>query len=114
MQRRIGESGVEGLAELELRGVHQPGVEAARPGRADHAEVVVDAHHARAALDDLPGESAVAATDVEDMLARLRVEQVESRLPELGDEPADARVIARIPVAGRDGGFPQSDFTHSR
>ena len=39
-----------------------------------------------AALDDLARQRPLAAADVEDPLARLRVEQVERRPAELGDE----------------------------
>jgi hypothetical protein len=56
----------------------------------------------------------VAAADVEDMLARLRIEQVERRLAKLGDEPADPRIIRRVPAAGRGDRQVQSVFTQSR
>jgi hypothetical protein len=48
------------------------------------------------------------------MLARLRVEQVERGDSELGDETADARIILRVPVAGRGDRRAQSVFTQSR
>ena len=71
------------------------------------------------ALLDLERQRAVAAADVEDMLARLRVEQVERRLAERGHEAADAGIIGRIPLAGR-GEVPsrsvsvRASCTHSR
>ena len=114
VQRRVGESRVELGDELHVRGVQQQRVDALGPRRRDHLGRIVDAEHGRAALDDLPRQRPLAAADVEDPLARLRVEQVERRAAELGDERADPRIIRGIPFAGRDDGLAQSVFTHSR
>ena len=57
----------------------------------------------------------VAAADVEDLLARLRVEQVERRRAERGHEAADAGIIAPRPSGwSRRTALAQSVFTHSR
>jgi hypothetical protein len=113
VQRRVGKGRVERLAELQLRGVHQPGVEPARLRRGDHAEAVVDPDDVSAGFLDLQRKCPVTAADVEDMLARLRVEQVERRFAELGDEPADAGLIGRVPQAGRGNRLVQSDARYS-
>src|SRR4029079_6804172 len=69
---------------------------------ADHLERIVDAGDGRAPLDDLQCQRPIAATDVEDVLAQLRVEEVERRAAELGDEGADLRIVGRVPLAGRE------------
>ena len=105
---------VEVRRERHVRHVHQDRVDPLGARGCDHFRRIVDPEHGCAALDDLPGQSPLAATDIEDPLARLRVEQVERRAAELGDKSADARIIRGIPFAGRDGGLAQSVFTHSR
>ena len=114
VQRRVGKSRVELGEELHVLGREQQRIDALGARRGDHLGRIVDAEHGRAALDDLLGQRPLAAADVEDALARLRIEQVERRPAELGDEAADARIIGRVPLAGRGGGLAQSVFTHSR
>ena len=99
---------------FEFGGVHQPRVESLGPRRADHAEAVVDPDHVGAGFLDLTRQRAVAAADVEDMLARLRIEQVERRLAQRGHEAADAGIVGRVPLGGRGDENGQSVFTHSR
>ena len=114
MQGRIAERRIERFDEFEFGGVHQPRVEPLGPRRADHAQAIVDPDDIGAGLLDLEGQRAVAAADIEDMLARLRVEQVERRLPQRRHEPADASIIGRVPLRGRGDEDAQSVFTHSR
>ena len=83
--------------------IHQPRVEPLGLGRADHAQAVVDADDVRAHFLDLERQRPVAAADIEDMLARLRVEQLQRRLPQRRHEAADAGIIRRVPLAGRGG-----------
>ena len=101
VQRRVREGRIEGFAEFQLGGIHQTRVEPVRARGGDHAQAVVDPDDLGPALLDLERQAAVAAADIEDMLARLRIEQVERRFAERGHEPADARIIARVPLAGR-------------
>jgi hypothetical protein len=114
VERRIGEDGIERFAELQLRGVHQPRVEAAGRGRADHRQAIVDPDDACAELEDLFGQRPVAAPDVEDRLARLRREQIKRRSAKRRHESAGAGIIARIPLTGRGAIEDQSVATHSR
>jgi hypothetical protein len=65
-------------------------------------------------LSNFERQASRAAPDVEDPLARLRVEQVERGLAKLGNEGSDRGVIASVPLAGRGDGLDQSVFTQSR
>ena len=88
MQRGVGESRVERLAELH---VCAASISRASSPLARAAPImlrlIVDADDVGAALHDLERQRPVAAADVEDLLARLRVEQVERRRAQLGTKP---------------------------
>ena len=114
MQGGVGESRVERFRELEVGGVDQADVETLGLGRGHHRQAIVDPDHVRAALLDLERQRAVAATDVEDMLAGLRIEQLKRCLPQRGHEAAVAGIICRIPSRGRGDEDGQSVLTHSR
>ena len=114
MQRRVGECRIELGEELHVFGGEQKRIDALGARRRDHFGRIVDTEHGRAALDDLQGQRPLAAADVEDPLARLRVEQVERRAAELGDERADLGIVGGIPLAGRGDGLAQSVSTHER
>jgi hypothetical protein len=94
--------------------IHEERVDAVLVRSADHVEAVVDSGHRRSALGDLSRQPAIAAAHIEDAFPRLRVEKIERRRPQLGDECADPGVIGRVPAAGRGGNFAQSVFTQSR
>ncbi len=89
-------------------------VDVGRRGDSDQFRRIVDSDDVRAALDDLVGQRPIAAADVEDPLAYLRIEQIERRGAEVGDEAADARIVGGVPAAGRGDGGAQSVFTQSR
>ena len=78
-----------------------------------HAWLMSDDADARAAIDDRLGQHAITAADVEDMLARLRVEKVHRRRAQLGHKAPHAGVVRRVPLAGRGASRAQSVFTHS-
>ncbi len=114
VQCRIGENGVELGVEMHVRGIDGQRIQALRAGCADHVEAVVDPGHLGPALGDFLRQHPVAAADVEDPLAGLRVEQIERRHSQLGHERTDPGIIRRIPAAGRGGRLAQSVFTQSR
>ena len=89
-------------------------VDIGRGGDSDQFRRIVDPDDVCAALDDLVSQGPVAAADVEDSLPDLRIEQIERRSTEVGDEAADARIIGGVPAAGRGDGGAQSVFTQSR
>ena len=80
VQGRIREGRIEGFAEFEFGRVHQARIDSARARRANHAQAVVDPDDLGPALLDPNRQRPVAAADIEDMLARLRIEQVERGL----------------------------------
>ena len=114
MQRGVGESRVELGEELHVLRRKQQRIDAFRPRRRDHLGRIVDAKHGSAALRDPPRQSPLAATDVEDPLAGLGIEQIQRRAAELRDERAHARIIPRVPFAGRGSGLAQSVLSQSR
>jgi len=69
----------------------------------DHLRRIVDPDRARSAPGDFLRQRAFAAADVEDVLARFRIEQVERGEPEIGDERSDLRIVRRVPAARRGG-----------
>ena len=89
-------------------------VDVCRRGDSNQFRRIVDSDDVRAALDDLVGQRPIAAADVEDPLPDLRIEQIERRSTEVGDEAADSRIVGGIPAAGRGDGGAQSVFTQSR
>jgi hypothetical protein len=82
--------------------------------RRDKFGRVVDPDDLGSTLDDLVGQRTVAAANVKDPLAQLRVKQVERSLAEVGDEAADPGIVRRVPAAGRGDRGRQSVFTQSR
>ena len=114
VQGRVGKCRIELGEELHILGAQLQRVDAVHARRSDHFGRIVDAKNDCAALNELPGEGALAAADVENPLARLWIEQVERSHAKLGDEAADARVIRCVPRAGRGGACVQSVAIHSR
>ena len=98
MQGGVGEHGVEFALEGELLGVHDMGVEAARARRRHHVGPAVHRHHVRAGRHQLLGQRAVAAADVEDMLARLGSQKIDQGFAEIGHETGVAGVAVGVPV----------------
>ena len=89
-------------------------VEADRPSRRNQLWRIVDANDLGPALDDLVRQGAIAAADVEDPLAQLRVEQVERGFSKVGDEAAGPGIVRGVPAAGRGDRGRQSVATQSR
>jgi hypothetical protein len=88
-------------------------VDPSRARRGDHFGRIVDAEHSRAASEDLLRERAFPAANVQDSLARLRIEQVERRPAELGDKGTDPRIVGRVPFRCRGDCLAQRVFSHS-
>jgi hypothetical protein len=80
----------------------------------DQLRRIVDPDDVRAALDDLVRQRSIAAADIKDALADLRIEKVERRGAQLRDKAADARIVRGVPATGRGDGRAQSVFTQSR
>lgn len=92
------------MADVDVRG----------GGDRDQFPRIIDPDDVRAAFDDLVRQCPVAAADIEDPLAELRVEQVERSGAQVRYESADAGIIRGVPAAGRGDGGAQSVFTQSR
>ena len=114
MQSRVREGRIEVGIEPHVGRVDLMHFDPDRLSRRDKFRGIVDPNDLRATLDDLVRQRTIAAADVEDPLAHLRVEQVERRLPEVGDEAPDPGIVRGVPAAGRGDGGRQSVFTHSR
>ncbi len=97
MERRVREHGVEFVHELEPFGVHHSRVEAGRARCLDLQRAAVDADDLATEIDELSRERAVAATEIEDALARARREQLDDGSAEVGYEPGVSRVPVGIP-----------------
>ncbi len=106
MQCRVREYRVELAVEGKALPGHDPGVDALRPRRGDHVGRGVDRHHFGARSDDLFGQHPVAAAEVEDALARLRVEQFEHRRSERRHEMRRLGIAPGLPI------LPRCDLHH--
>ena len=100
MQSRVGEDGVERTEALNIHllGIRDEGVDAARARRLDHLLGAVEADHPGAGLDNPLGQHAVAAADVQDELAGLRVEQLQHCIAEPRHEGRVLRIIGGGPA----------------
>jgi hypothetical protein len=104
VQRRVGEHRVELGLERQPLAVGQADVQAQRRGRRDQLGRGVDPDHPRARGRQRPRQRAVAAAQVQDVLARPRREQVDHRRAQLGNEARVGRVPFGVPaLAGRRG-----------
>ena len=98
VQHGVAEHGVELLLERQRLGAPAPRIEAARARRADLLGAAVDGDDAAAGGDQLLGERAVAAAQIEHLLAGPRCEQVEDAGAEIGDKTRIPGIGVRIPV----------------
>jgi hypothetical protein len=114
MQCSVRKSGVKLGVERHVRRAHLEHVESGRPSNGDQLGRIVDPDYIGPALDDLVSQRTIAAADVEDPLARLRIEQVERRLPKVSDKAPDPGIVRSVPAAGRGDRRRQSVFTQSR
>jgi hypothetical protein len=76
-------------------------VEPALLRRRDHIRSPIDAHHRRSRRGYLFGEHTVAASEVEDALARLWLKQLEHGLPQRWHEMRVLRVTVSLPFVRR-------------
>jgi len=82
MQSGVREHRIELAIEREALARDEPRVEAPRLGRGDHVRRGIDRDDLGAGGGDHLGQDAVAAAEIEDMLARLRSEQFDDRRAE--------------------------------
>ena len=101
MECRVGKYRVEFARELEPRAVGDLRVESALSRCRDHVCGRINAHHRRAGGRDFFRQHTVAASEVEDSLTDLRLEQVEHRLSERRNEMSVLCVALSLPVLGR-------------
>jgi hypothetical protein len=102
VQRRVGEHRVELVRERQRLAVQHLHRDAARTRRLRQLLAGIGAEHRGAGLDELLGQGAVAATQVEDALAAPGREPFDHRCAEVGHEPAVVRISLRVPLlAGR-------------
>jgi len=64
----------------------------------DHVRRIVDTHYLRTQSNQLFSQCPVAATQIEDALARLGLEQIHHWLPERGHEMGIIGISNRIPM----------------
>ena len=97
MQDGVREDRVELTIEREVFGANLTRIDAAGSRRDNHGFGRIDADDDRAASGDLHGERAVAATQIEDALARLRIQPIDERRAERRNECRMVRVLLRAP-----------------
>ena len=102
MERGVREYGIEFAAEGELLAVHDPGIDPAGPCRGDHVRPGIDGDHHGAGCDDLFGQYAVAAAEIEDVLTWGWREQFEDGGAEGRDEMRGLGVTLGRPALPRD------------
>jgi hypothetical protein len=101
MERRVGKCRVELAREIEPRAVGDLRVESALSRGRDHVCGRINAHYRRAGGRDFFRQHTVAASEVENSLTDLRLEQVEHRLPERRNEMSVLCVALGLPFLGR-------------
>src|ERR1700724_3332402 len=84
VQDGIGKGSVEFVLKDQRTGIHYPRVKAAPKSGCDHVRRIVDTDHLRTQSNQLFSQCPVAATQIEDALARLRLEKITNGLPERG------------------------------
>src|SRR5262252_8565334 len=80
----VGEHRVKLLVEGQLSCVHDPGVKSALAGGCNHVGRTVHTYDICAGGCQLFGQHAIAATEIENALSGLRIEQVKNGLAERG------------------------------
>ena len=98
MQRRIGKDRVELAREIEPRAVGHARDKAALLRCRDHVRRGIDAHHRGTGGDNFFRQHTVPASEVENMLAGLRLEQIEHGLSECGNEMSVLCVAFGLPA----------------
>ena len=106
VERRVRECSVE-LAEIvgcprkaQRLGIGDVSVDTLGPGRFDHFRRGVEPDHLLSRRRDVGRQRPVAAPEIEDDLARPRVEQGHGRSSQSGDERGVGRIIVRAPAGG--------------
>jgi len=81
-------------------GIHYPRINAALKSGCDHVRRIVDTQHLRTQSNQLFSQCPIAATQIEDALGRLGLEQIQHRLPERGHEMRVCGIGSRTPMLG--------------
>ena len=97
VQDGVGKDGVELLGKGQRLGVAHARVDSAAARRLEHRWRGVHADDVRARGRDLRGQLAVAATQIEDALARLRGEPLQDARAQGGDEASVFSIGSRAP-----------------
>src|SRR5581483_8586762 len=95
-QRGIAEDRIEGGAKAQALSVHGGNFEIAPARGGKLGGAGIDADDTAPGGGDLFAERAVAAAEIQNVLARLRIEDLEQRLGQIGDEAGVARIGLRI------------------
>src|ERR1700722_17929358 len=66
----------------------------------DHVRRIVDAHHLGTERDQFLSEDSISATQIENALTGLRLEQVQHRLPQRRYEVSVGRIVRGTPILG--------------
>ena len=105
VQRGVAEDGVEFVVEGELIAAHHARIEMARTCGLNLRDARIDADDPAAHPNELFGQCAIAAAEIEDAFARLRGEQFDNGRAEISDKSSVARVALGIPRLHRTGRF---------
>jgi hypothetical protein len=97
VQCGVAEDGIELARKRQTLRVTETRIDAACPRRFDERMRPIDADGPCTRSDDPLRERTVAATDVENIFARLRREQIDQRRTEVGDETRVTRVAVGFP-----------------
>src|ERR1700676_4755346 len=100
MQDGIGKDCIEFVVKDQRTGVRYSGIKAALTSGSDHVRRIVDANHQHPQRNQFFRQYAVAATQIEDALSGLGVEQVQHGLTERRHEMSIIGIGGRAPLLG--------------
>lgn len=97
VQGGVGEDRIELPVEVQCLCTKKTGREPARLSGCNHLRRSVDSGNSRAGGSDLFRQRAIAAAEVENALAALRIEKFKDSACEIGNEAARLRILRSIP-----------------
>ena len=100
VQRRIREHRIEFILECQGVAGHHPGIQPPGPRRLHLVGAGVDTDHLGPGGGNFFGQRSVAASQIENPLARPRRQQFENRRAEIGNEPGAPVIGAGVPMVG--------------
>ena len=98
MERSVREHRVELAVKSEILSRHDAGVDAAGSGRGDHVGCGIDGYDFSSRCDDLFGQHAIAAAEIENPLSSAWGQELEHRCAELGHEMRRLGIASSRPV----------------